>query len=113
MPHEARQVPSWLIFDVSQEMNASAKILEIGVNGAVVQLPKRKFPGLVIQGYSLSIMASNVEELHESIAKKDPAEIEASLAMLERSLNERLVFYESVLAKHQIQLPYFRRPAKG
>ena len=97
---------------LAKEMNASAKILEVGGNGAVVQLPERKFPGLVVQGDSLAILASNVEELRESIAKKDSSEVEASLAMLERSLNERVEFYESVLAKHQIQLPY-ARPAKN
>jgi hypothetical protein len=94
-------------------MNASAKILETGANGAVVQLPERKYPGIVVQGDSLSILVSDVEELRESIAKKDEAEVAASLGSIERHLKERLEFYESVLAKHGIPLPYERHEKKG
>jgi hypothetical protein len=94
---------------VSLTMSASAKILEVGANGAVVQLTERKCPGIVVQGDSLSILVSNIEELRENIAKKDEAEIAASLDMIERHLKERLEFYESVLAKHGIPLPYVRR----
>ena len=94
-------------------MNASAKILEVGANGAVVQLPERKFPGIVVQGDSLSILLSDFEELKENIAKKDESEITASLAMIERHLKERVEFFESVLEKHGIELPYVRHEKKG
>lgn len=94
-------------------MNSSAKILEVGANGAVVQLPERKFPGIVIQGDSLSILVSNVSELRENIAKKDEAEIAASLDMLERHLKERLEFYESVLVRQGVPLPYVRHERNG
>jgi len=94
-------------------MNASAKILEVGVNGAVVQLPERKFPGLVIQGDSLSILLSNVEDMRDAIKKRDESEIAALLEMIERQLKERVTFYESVLAKHRIELPYVRDQKTG
>jgi len=111
--HVSRQLGSWLTWDVSQEMNASAKILEVGVNGAVVQLPERKFPGLVIQGDSLSILLSNVEDMRDAIKKRDESEIAALLEMIERQLKERVTFYESVLAKHRIELPYVRDQKTG
>jgi hypothetical protein len=94
-------------------MNASAKILEVGANGAVVQLPERKFPGIVVQGDSLSILVSDFEELKRNIAQKDESEIAASLHMIEHHLKERLDFYESVLTKHGIPLPYLRHDQKG
>jgi len=94
-------------------MNSSASILEAGANGAVVQLPGRAFPGLVVQGDSLSILVSTIEDLREAIAKNEPTEIDASIAMLERSLKERLEFYERVLVNHQIELPYVRRKKTG
>lgn len=93
-------------------MNASAKILEVGAHGAVVQLPQRKFPGIVVQGDSLSILLSDFEELKENIAKEDEAEISASLATIERHLKKRVEFYESVLEKHGIELPYVRPERK-
>ena len=94
-------------------MNASANILELGANGAVVQLPERKYPGIVVQGDSLSILVSDFEELKKNIAQKDESEIAASLDMIESHLKERLEFYESVLAKHGIPLPYVRHEKKG
>jgi hypothetical protein len=94
-------------------MNASAKILEVGANGAVVQLPERQYPGIVVQGDSLSILVSDFEELRANIVKKDEPEIAASLGVIERQLRERLEFYESVLTKHGIPLPYVRHEKIG
>ena len=94
-------------------MHDSAKILEIGANGAVVQLPERRFPGIVIQGDSLSILVSDFRELKELIAKGEQSETEACLASIEDHLGERLAFYESVIAKHGIELPYVRHKKKG
>lgn len=90
-------------------MNRSVHILEIGCNGAVVQLPERKFPGIVIQGDSLSILLSNFEELKENISKRDTAEIQASLGAIENELRSRLAFYERTLVKHGIRLPYSKK----
>ena len=56
-------------------MDASAKILEVGANGAVVQLPERKYPGIVIQGDSLSVLISDFEDLKMNIAKNDKSEV--------------------------------------
>jgi hypothetical protein len=90
-------------------MKQTAHILEIGCNGAVVQLPERKFPGLVIQGDTLSILMSDFEELKENIGKNDTSEIQASIDTIESHLRDRLTFYESTLAKHGIHLPYSRK----
>lgn len=94
-------------------MHTTARILEVGANGGVVQLPERRYPGLVIQGDSLSILVSDFEELKELIAKDDKPEIHACLETIESHLKERLEFYESVLGKHGIQLPYHRSERKG
>lgn len=90
-------------------MNQTAQILEIGCNGAVVQLPERQFPGIVIQGDSLSILLSDLKELKENIGKKDAEGIQASFDTVESHIKSRLSFYESTLAKHGIQLPYSRK----
>jgi hypothetical protein len=94
-------------------MHAFAHILEAGSNGGIVQLPERKFPGIVIQGDSLSILVSEVESLRLSLGKKDEEEAMASLEFIESHLKERLAFYEGVLAKHSIELPYARREKRG
>jgi hypothetical protein len=75
-------------------------------NYAVIRLPERKFPGVVVQGDSLSILVENlrrgVELLREGHASDGLGEIVSVLEFLESAK----VGYEAALKAHSIQGPY-------
>ena len=75
-------------------------------NRAVVKMPGRHFPGLVIQGDSLS----NFLLLAESICKKSEKTFDTDLINesreLRNNLQQLLLHYETTLSKHNIPLPY-------
>jgi hypothetical protein len=83
-----------------------ARLLTPAVNYAVVQLPGRKFPGVVFQGDSLHELVRLAKNLlNSSEEHKDGAVREACLEIHEL-LEAVLIRYESVLKEHGIKLPY-------
>jgi hypothetical protein len=67
------------------------------INAAVVRMPGRTYPGVVIQGDTLqSLCELGAEALESADARKD---------LLEKLLAFR-DHYESVLVSHGMQLPY-------
>jgi hypothetical protein len=78
------------------------------VNYAVVRLPSRKFPGVVVQGDSLSIFVADLrrglEHLRQVVIVEGINEVAEVLDRLEEVQRS----YEHVLADHSIPLPYFR-----
>lgn len=72
-------------------------------NYAVVQLPKRQFPGVVIQGDTLSGLCALLDELLSACKDADAVEI---VEELKESLGGALLNYESVLKGRGIELPY-------
>ena len=84
-----------------------AQILKIGCNGAVVKLPQRRFPGIVIQGDSLSNMVSELINLREEIASgKVTEETFIGIDDVIQQLKGRMEFYEETLKINKIELPY-------
>ncbi|MCY1045334.1 hypothetical protein OV208_28720 [Corallococcus sp. bb12-1] len=79
-------------------------------NTAVVHLPGRQYPGVVIQGDSLSILHALVREARElcpAAPTKDGADDTASLLDdVEERLRDYLTMYEAVLKERHIPLPY-------
>ena len=77
-------------------------------NYAVVRLPSRKFPGVVVQGDSLSIFVADLrrglEQLRQGVIDEGINEVAEVLDRLEGVQRS----YERVLADHSIPLPYFR-----
>jgi hypothetical protein len=75
-------------------------------NYAVVRLPERRFPGVVVQGDRLSILVANlhrgVELLRNGQHDDGLGEISAVLEILEGALHG----YETALAAHSIPRPY-------
>lgn len=81
------------------------KLLSPATNFAIVQLPGRRFPGIVVQGDSLQ---NFITDLEAAVKETDPAEREVILVdLIERfvSVRER---YEMVLSQQGIERPYFR-----
>ena len=79
------------------------------VNAGVVRMPGRQFPGLVLQGDSLSIMLGMAEEIFERTRTADDPELSETAAGLQALLQGYLRHYETVLRGHDLALPYFRR----
>ncbi len=78
-------------------------------NNAVVRLPGRKFPGVLIQGDSLSILRDDLADLVESCAEGDLAEARESGASLLADLDALLDKYCAALRAHDLPLPFARR----
>jgi hypothetical protein len=77
-------------------------------NQAIVRMPGRRFPGVVIQGDTLSGLVLDAKNiLRELRAGNEP--IQDARYLVER-LTEYLDHYERTLAAHDIPLPY---PSEG
>ena len=89
--------------------NESAKILLVGSNGAVVHLPGRHFPGIVIQGDTLSNITRSLLDIREQVAKIAGQEeaVDELDGVLEQ-LYSRVALYETALEQHGFELPYPR-----
>ncbi len=75
-------------------------------NGAVLRLPGRKFPGVLIQGDTLSNYLSTVGEVLQAFERGDSPEAESIVRELRTSLEELRDRYEAALKNHGIPLPY-------
>jgi hypothetical protein len=88
-------------------MDKCAKLLTPAHNFAVVQLPGRQYPGVVVQGDSLTIL---INRLRDAKGALQAGRSDEALAMLTDELDETLkpiqALYERVLAEHGIELPY-------
>ncbi|MCJ0875449.1 hypothetical protein [Streptomyces sp. AP-93] len=75
-------------------------------NDAVVRLPPRRFPGVLIQGDSLSSIRSDVAEIVAACAQGDVDEALEAATFLLADFDGLLNRYESALEAHGIQRPY-------
>ncbi|WP_371876077.1 DUF6959 family protein [Corallococcus exiguus] len=87
------------------------EVLSRQSNAAVVRMPGRSFPGVVIQGDSLRILHGLVKDAQALVpppSETDADEDHASglLEEAEGLLRDYLTAYESVLKAHGIPLPY-------
>jgi len=83
-----------------------AELFTDGGNDAVVRLPGRRFPGVLIQGDSLHILRSDVAEMVEACERGDLAEAGESAGLLLAGLDALLTRYSVALDNHSIQRPY-------
>ena len=79
----------------------------------VVEVPGRRFPGIVIMGDTLASMAYDVEcalnlMKHKLECDRENLEVDRLEYVLER-LNAHLSIYEEVLQKEGMQFPYAKR----
>lgn len=78
-------------------------------NFAVVQQPGRQFPGVVVQGDSLSTLCEQATLIAEQARDSDAYD---EAADLRDGLNEILRFYIEVLEQPGTRLPFEYRPAE-
>ncbi len=93
-------------------MNENAELLSSSRNFAVVQLPGRKFPGVVFQGDNLNVLLRELKELQQRVATHNDDEINARLEDLTERMSEVLQHYETVCAEKGIPLPYRKSPMR-
>ncbi|MER5604317.1 hypothetical protein [Streptomyces sp. NPDC002265] len=83
-----------------------AELFTDGGNDAVVRLPGRNFPGVLIQGDTLSILQADVAELVELCAAGDVEEAQHVASLIHADLGAKLVRYTEALEAHGISRPF-------
>ncbi|MFD8638795.1 DUF6959 family protein [Streptomyces zaomyceticus] len=83
-----------------------AELFTDGGNDAVVRLPGRRFPGVLVQGDTLSALRSDVAELVELCAAGDLEEARHVAAILSADLGAKLQRYTDALDAHGISRPF-------
>lgn len=83
-----------------------AELFTDGGNDAVVRLPGRRFPGVLIQGDSLSILRSDVAEVVEACDQGDGVGARETAGLLLTDLDTLLTRYAAALEAHEIPRPY-------
>lgn len=91
-------------------MSEHAELFSPARNFAVVQLPGRKFPGVVFQGDSLNTLLRELKELQQLTAKYADDEIDGRLEDLTERMSEVLLHYETICTERHIPLPYPKSP---
>jgi hypothetical protein len=76
------------------------------INANVIRTPGRKFPGIVIQGDSLSVLTSFAKSLVTSLANGEIAQASEDASELCELLNGYKSAYERALEKAGLELPY-------
>ncbi|MGI5516972.1 DUF6959 family protein [Streptomyces sp. CA-106131] len=83
-----------------------AELFTDGCNDAVVRLPGRRFPGVLVQGDTLYVLRSDLAEVMEACERGDLAEAWDSAGLLLADLDALLARYAEALHKHEITRPY-------
>ena len=87
-------------------MAEMATLLSPAKNYAVVQLPGRKFPGIVFQGDSAHAILAQVGAIQKLAEKCGDEDLDAEIESLRELLAEVISHFETVCAREGIQLPY-------
>ncbi|MET9881105.1 hypothetical protein ABZZ36_42005 [Actinacidiphila glaucinigra] len=83
-----------------------AELFTDGGNDAVVRLPGRNFPGVLIQGDTLSSLQADVAELVELCTAGDVEEARHVASLLHADLGTKLERYAEALEAHRISRPF-------
>jgi len=82
-------------------------VLSDATNKAVLRLPSREFPGVLIQGDTLKQLHRLSHALQQGLSLKDEDdELRATAEDLHRRLSNFVAHYEVVLMDNGVPLPY-------
>jgi signal transduction histidine kinase len=87
-------------------MSGVVELLSRPINFAVVQLPERNYPGVVVQGDSLNALVQRVERMSKLLEANQVEDLAAEIEDVHEQLSDALLHYESVCAERSIPLPY-------
>jgi hypothetical protein len=82
------------------------ELLTEGGNDAVVRLPGRRFPGIVVQGDSLSVLRADVAELVELCKAGALEESKEAAVLLLGDVDALLERYAEALRLHGMRPPF-------
>jgi len=88
-------------------------VLSETINCPVVQMPGRKYPGLVLQGDSLRILLNSTQEICEMCASEGNYELLDAATSLKDKLTGYVAAYEQTLKEAGRELPYVKRLDAG
>ncbi len=75
-------------------------------NDAVLKLPERKFPGVLIQGDTLSTLVETARDALQALGRGDAVDAESLVQALSVRLQEAQLRYEAALRTQGQPLPY-------
>ena len=82
------------------------------INRGIVRMPSQGFPGLVLQGETLSSLLGLAKSAHEKSQNTSDTELIDTTRELMENIQKLVAHYESTLGKHNIPLPYATVPVK-
>lgn len=81
------------------------RLLSEPTNFAIVQLPGRSYPGVVVQGDTLHSFIQRLDDILKSLATEEN-DLTLQLTDLREELLQALRHYETICASNGIGLPY-------
>jgi predicted RNase H-like HicB family nuclease len=76
------------------------------IDRGVVRMPSQSFPGLVLQGETLSSLLRLAKLAYEKLPNTVDRELIDTSRELMESIQKLVLHYEATLGKHKIPLPY-------
>jgi hypothetical protein len=76
------------------------------INRGMVKMPSQNFPGIVLQGETLSGLLKLAKATHEKALGTSDTELINTSLELQDSLQKLVAHFESTLNRHNIPLPY-------
>jgi hypothetical protein len=80
------------------------------INRGVVRMPSQSFPGLLLQGETLSNLLNLARSIHERSQMTTDIELIETSRELRDELQKLVSHFEATLSKHNIPLPYSTIP---
>lgn len=77
-------------------------------NGAILKLPNRKYPGVLIQGDSLSSLSRMINLASTEFDESNYLELKDSIMQIKIEIDNHLKNYENILIEEGIEIPYLR-----
>ncbi len=77
-----------------------------GSNNAVVQMPGRNFPGVLIQGDSLSVIRADVANIRDACRTEGATEALELAEFLLEDLDAIMLRYTGALERHGLRKPF-------
>ena len=83
------------------------------IDRGVVRMPSQSFPGLVLQGETLSSLLRLARSTYEKLPNTVDTELIDTSRELMETIQKLVSHYEATLGKHNIPLPYSTLPTKA
>ena len=80
------------------------------INRGVIRMPSQNFPGLLLQGETLSTLSQLARSIHEQAQKTTDTELIEASQELSDNLQKLISHFEATLTRHNIPLPYSTIP---